>query len=386
MLRKMTDSKKYNNIKLASGIFEGIAGFILLLLFVSLGYSKLLEQLLTGYIHNNYLLFLAYIACIAVASAVVFSPLGFYTSFYLEHKYNLSNQTFGAYLWENTKGIMVGTVIGVPLLLLFYYVMNVFGNLWWLPFATIMFLVSVVLARIAPVVIMPLFFKVTPIDNIELKERITLLAAKAGVKVENVFKFDMSKDTKKANAAFTGLGKSKRILLGDTLLDGFTTDEIETVIGHELGHYKHKHIIKNIIIGTAASFLTLFLIACLYRISLPVFGFNSILQISALPLIALWGTVISLIETPLTNMLSRKYEYQADEYAVTETKKPAAFINTLNKLTDQNLGDKDPHPFVEWYYYSHPSIKKRIAAIVNFCKINNILFEENYREENNIKE
>lgn len=375
------DSKKYNNIKLAISIFNGVSGFILLFLFLFLGYSSMLGGYLKSFVANDYLLLLSYTLVIGTASSVLFAPLNFYTDFILEHKYKLSNQTFIKYIWENVKGMLVGLVIGLPLLMLFYYVLKVFGSLWWLPFAIILFLLSVILARIVPIIILPLFYKVTPIENNSLAERIKKLATGAGIKVENVFKFDMSKNTKKANAAFTGLGKSKRILLGDTLLENFTEDEIETVIAHELGHYKHKHIFKNIIIGTLSSFLTFFLISFFYEKSLPLFGFSSILQIEALPLIALLGTIIGLVQTPLTNILSRKYEYQADEYAIKVTINPVAFSATLEKLTEQNLGDKEPHPFVEWYFYSHPSIKKRIAAIRNFCKINQIVFEEKENEE-----
>ena len=242
--------------------------------------------------------------------------------------------------------------------------------MWWLPFAIILFIFSVVLARIVPVIILPLFYKVTPIEDEELKVRIQKNAKDAGIIVKNVYKFDMSKNTKKANAAFTGIGKSKRILLGDTLLGSYTIDEIETVIAHELGHYKRKHIIKNIIIGTASSFLTLFLIAYLYNLSLGWFGFHSITQIAALPLLSLWGMLVGLILTPLTNLLSRKFEFEADEYAIISTGKKDAFISTLNKLTDQNLGDREPNAFVEWFFYSHPSIKNRISAINKFYSEN----------------
>jgi STE24 endopeptidase len=144
------------------------------------------------------------------------------------------------------------------------------------------------------------------------------------------------------------------------------------VIAHELGHYKKKHIIKNIFIGTAASFLTLFFIATLYQSSLGWFGFDSITQIAAIPLLALWSMLIGVITTPLGNILSRKFEYEADQYAVVETKNPLAFKKTLEKLTDQNLGDKEPHPFVEWFFYSHPSIKSRINAIDNLTAENNL--------------
>jgi len=359
----MDKGKKYNNIKLAIGIIEGIVSFILILLFVWLGYSKELELYLSEYFPNEYLLFLAFLFVIGFAGSILSFPISYYTGYYLEHKYNLSNQTFWKWILEGLKGLLVSLIIGVPILLTFYFFLIYFATIWWLPFAIIMFFISVVLAQIFPILIFPIFYKITPVDNESLKERIKKLAQNAKLKVQNIYRFDMSKNTKKANAAFTGLGKTKRIILGDTLLENFSEDEIETVIAHELGHFKKKHIIKNILIGTASSFLTLYLIAMLYQNSLNWFGFNSITEISALPLLALWSMLIGLIQSPLGNILSRKFEYEADEYAVEETKNPSAFKNTLEKLTEQNLGDKEPHPLVEWFFYSHPSIKNRINAI-----------------------
>ena len=371
----MMDAKRYNNIKLIVGIGEGIASFILLLLFVWLGYSFLLESYLSNFISNSYLLFIVFLLVIGFIGSVLSFPISYYTGFHIEHKYNLSNQTISKWIWENFKGLLVSLTIGIPILLLFYFSLNQFGDIWWLPFAIIMFFLSVVLSQIFPVLIFPIFHKITPIEDETLKQKITKLASNANLKVENVYKFDMSKNTKKANAAFTGLGKTKRIILGDTLLDSFNAEEIETVIAHELGHFKKKHIVKNILIGTVSSFLTLFLIALLYQNSLGWFGFESITQVAAIPLLALWSMLIGLITTPFGNILSRKFEFEADEYAVIETKNPLAFIKTLEKLTEQNLGDKEPHPFVEWFFYSHPSIKNRINAIEKFAAENNLTID-----------
>ena len=344
------DAKKYNNIKLGIGIGKGAFSFILILLFVWLGYSLLMENYVSSFVENKYLIFLGFILITGIASSVLFAPVNYYTGFYLEHKYNLSNQTFSKWIWENFKGTLVSLVIGVPIMLLFYYILNQFGNNWWLPFAIVMFIISVVLSQIFPVLILPIFYKLTPLENEELINRIKSLAANAGLKIENLYKFDMSKNTKKANAALTGLGKTKRIILGDTLIDNYSDEEIETVIAHEFGHFKKKHIIKNIVIGTLTSFLTLFVIAYLYQNSLGWFGFSSITQVAALPLLALWSMLIGIIQSPLGNILSRKFEYEADEYAVKETGNPEVFINTLEQITDQNLGDKEPHPFVEWFF------------------------------------
>jgi STE24 endopeptidase len=357
------DAKKYNNVKLIIGISKGFSTFILLFLFVSYGYSEFVVSYIESLTSNKYLLLLLFIFIVGVASTIIFAPVNYYTDFYLEHKYNLSNQTLKKWLWENLKGVMVGIVIGVPILLLFYYVLQTFGELWWLPFSIALFFISVVLAKIVPIIILPIFYKVTPIENEDLKRKIETLAVAVKMKIENVFKFNMSKNTKKANAAFTGLGKTKKVILGDTLLENFSNDQIETVLAHEFGHYKHNHIVKNITIGTFFSFFSLYLMALLFDTSLSWFGFISRTEIAALPILALWGMVIGIIQTPISNFISRKFEYQADNFAVMATNKKDIFISTLEKLTDQNLGDREPHPIVEWFFYSHPSIKNRINYI-----------------------
>ena len=366
------DSKKYNNTKLALSIFDTIAGFILIYLFVALSWSIKLEDYIRSYISLDYLVFIIFIVVIGVAGSIIFFPMNFYSGYILEHKYKLSNQNLFQYFLEKAKGLLVSAVIGIPILLLFFWVLREYGTNWWLPFAVLMFFISVVLSQIFPVFILPLFYKIKPIENESLKSRISELADNAKLKVENVYSFDMSKNTKKANAAFTGLGKTKRIILGDTLLDSYSENEIETVIAHEVGHYKHNHITKNILIGTISSFVTLFLIAKYYEVSLNWFGFESVSQISALPLLTLWSILIGLVTTPLGNILSRKFEYEADRYAIDATRKPVSFINTLEKLTEQNLGDKEPHPFVEWFFYSHPSINNRISAIKKYSELMNI--------------
>lgn len=362
------DAKKYNNIKLGISIGKGIISFFAIIAFVYFGFSKSLESYILTFTDNQYFILLLFVITIGVVSSIINFPLKYYTEFYLEHKYELSNQTIPKWLFEDFKGLLVGSVIGFPILVLFYWVMLTFGDLWWLVFSIAMFLISVVLAQILPVIILPIFYKVTPIENEEIKNRVLRLAEDVKMKVENVFQFDMSKNTKKANAAFTGLGKTKRIILGDTLIENYSEDEIETVLAHEFGHYKHKHIIKNLFIGTLASFLTFFLIATFYQFSLSWFQFSEITEIAALPILSVWAMLIGLLTTPIGNIISRKFEYQADEYAVKVTRKSEAFINTLEKLNEQNLGDKEPQPFVEWFFYSHPSVKKRKQNILEFNK------------------
>ncbi|MEX2088205.1 MAG: M48 family metalloprotease, partial [Bacteroidota bacterium] len=184
-----------------------------------------------------------------------------------------------------------------------------------------------------------------------------------GMPVEGVFVFDMSRNTKKANAAFTGIGKSRRIILGDTLVANFTDEEIETVFAHELGHYKLRHVWVMMAFGTVSSFLGLYGTALVYKTSLGWFGFTTPDEIAALPLLGLWLGVYSLLTNPLSNMLSRAHEYAADRFAVQLSGKTRAFQNALTKLAKVNLADPSPHPLVEFLFHSHPSIEKRIRSV-----------------------
>ena len=363
------NAKKYNNIKLGIGIGKSVVSFVLILCFVSLGYSQQLVSYLETIVSGDYLILILFTVVTSIFLSLLFFPVKYFVEYHLEHKYQLSNQSISAWLWEDTKGLFVGILIGFPILLAFYFSIRTFEELWWLPFSLLMFVISVILAKIVPIIILPIFYKIESLENEDLKSTILALAKDVGMKVENIYSFNMSKNTKKANAAFTGLGKTKRILLGDTLLNEYSNDEIETVIAHELGHYKHKHIVKNIFISTVSSFLMFFLMATLYDLSLSWFEFSARTEIAALPLLTLWGMLVGLILTPIGNIISRKFEYEADNFAIKSTNKKDAFIETLNKLTEQNMGDVEPHPLVEWFFYSHPSIKKRVAYIESLTRM-----------------
>jgi STE24 endopeptidase len=178
--------------------------------------------------------------------------------------------------------------------------------------------------------------------------------------LDGIYRFNMSKNTKKANAAFTGLGKSKRIILGDTLLESFTGDEIETVFAHEVGHYAHKHLLIGIITGTVSSYLSLFLADMIYQSVVRSYHFQGIDDLAVLPILTIALTVITVIFSPISNALSRRNERQADRYALRNSSQPSAFISAMEKLAEQNLADRTPHPLVEFLFHGHPSVEKRI--------------------------
>jgi STE24 endopeptidase len=361
-------AKKYSKIKLTVGITEGIVSFIILFLFIALGYSKKLELLVYGYTSNPYIALLYFGLIIGIVSSVISFPIDYFFGFRLEHKFGLSNLTFGGWILEKLKAALVGGVIAAPIAFLFYWLISSY-EYWWFYLGCIVFVYSVLLAKIAPVVIMPLFYKFKPIENEILKEKLLKLCDEAGFKVSGVYTFNMSKTTKKANAAFTGLGKSKRIILGDTLIENFTEDEIETVFAHELGHYKKGHIKKNILFSIFGTFIGLFIMAQIYGYLIPKFGFQNPWDIGALPLLALIAGVWSFLTSPLGAGLSRKFEYEADRFAIDMTKNYNAFKSTMEKLVDQNLSNDEPNKLVEFWSHSHPSVKKRLEAALNYYNL-----------------
>lgn len=359
------DVKRYNKIKLVVSLIGGVVSFLLTIALLATGYTLSIEYIAFSFTSNVYLALIIFSAIFGIISGIVSFPFSFYSGFILEHTYELSNQTFIQWLWESVKGMLVSIPIITPLALLFYYLLSTFPEFWWLAVASVLFIVSIGLSRIAPIVILPLFYTLTPLEDSPLKEKILSLTRSTSMYVEGIYSFNLSKTTKKANAAFTGIGKSKRILLGDTLIKNFSEDEIETVFAHELGHYSHGHIWKGITVGTISIFFGLYLTSLAYAASLSWFGFTSINQIAALPLLTLWLSIYSLVTSPVGNILSRKHEFEADRYAVERTKNKPAFVSTMNKLAEMNLADRTPHPLVEFLFYSHPSIEKRIHAAEN---------------------
>lgn len=357
------DVKKYNRIKLWSGILSSSLFFITIILILVTGFGKNLENFIREYVSSDYIVFVIFIISISLITSIITSPINFYSNYILEHKYHLSNQSLIKYFIDKIKSLIVSLVIGIPVLLLFFFLIRNYPDNWWLFFSVAMFFISVVLAQIFPILIFPLFFKIKPIEDEELTEAIKDLAEKSNFKFSKIYSFDLSSKTKKANAALAGIGRTKKIILGDTLLDLLSIDEIKTVLAHEIGHYKLKHIPKNLLLSTVQSFIIFYLISVLYKNSVNYFGFDLVSQISAFPLLIIWGFIIGLFVTPISNIISRKFEYEADIFAVRFTNLFDSFKAALTKLFEKNLSDKEPHPFVEWYFYSHPSYKKRIENI-----------------------
>lgn len=359
----VTDGKRYSRTKLLLGLASASVSFLVVATILVSGYARTLKAWAISLWPNEYGSAVLFLAALGVIDSVATLPISFFSSYTVEHRYNLSNQTLGRWTRERLKGILVGAPFMLAVVVVLYYCLKEYGNWWWLPVSIVLTVFSVVLARIVPTFIMPLFYKFRPLEEGPLKERITTLCTHAGVRISGIFSFDMSKNTKKANAGFTGIGASKRIIIGDTLLKDFSGEEIETVFAHELGHYKHRHLLIGMVVGSVSTFAGLYITSKLYAASLGWFGFTEITDIAALPLLGVWLSLFGVVTAPLGNMLSRKHEREADAFAVFTTRKKDAFLSALRKLATMNLADPAPHPVVEFLFYSHPSISRRLAMV-----------------------
>ena len=309
-----------------------------------------------------------YTLATSLLSSLATLPLAYYSGWVVERRYDLTNQTRRAWLGESLKGEALGLALGLPLVQGIYAVIRRYPRGWWAILSALAIPFTIVLSTLAPVLILPLFNKFEPIRDRALAERIKALAAAQGVTVSDVLQMDMSKQTKKANAFFTGLGGTKRIVLADTLLAEFTPEEVEVVLAHELGHQVGGDIWKLIGLGAITTALTA---GAVDRLARPIiarsgarFGLDQtrgLGDVAALPLLTLLLSSISLALAPLQNAISRGLiEHPADRYALDLTRDPAAFIGAMEKLGRLNLADPQPPALVKWLLYSHPTLQERL--------------------------
>ncbi len=296
---------------------------------------------------------------------IVDLPLSFYSGFTIETRFSLSNHTVKSWALDECKKSLLSFAIALLLLEVFYFLIRSFPQEWWWIAWAVYLAFTLFFSKIVPLWIIPLFYKYGPIESEGLKERVRRLGEANGLHIRNFFSLNLSRTTKKANAMFTGLGKSKRVVLADTLIQNFTEDEIETVLAHEIGHFKRKHILNGIIRGSVISFVLFYLCARFLEARSLGAGLSAADPIF-FPELALLVWLISVASGPFSNWISRRHEREADAFALEATGKSEAFISAFEKLGRQNLADPEPNPWIERLLYSHPSISKRIAFARNF--------------------
>ena len=287
-------------------------------------------------------------------------PLAFYSGFVLEHQFGLSNQSFGQWLLDLGKKTLLSFALSLGLLECLYWIIRADPAHWWLWSWAAYAFVSYVLGKVFPVVIVPLFYKYGKLEDKELESRVLELAARFDMPVGNVYSINLSKTTKKANAAFMGIGKTKRVVLSDTLIQNFTHPEVEVVVAHELGHYKHRDVWRLLAFGLAASLIAFAAGFLGMNALVPVLSLNSAADMAGLPLLFLIFYIVNLVLMPLMNGYSRRRERAADIFALETLETREVFISCMEKLGEQNLADPEPPAWYEWLFYDHPSIPKRV--------------------------
>jgi STE24 endopeptidase len=344
-------------------------------LWVGMGWAVEIRKTLIPYAAERFGITLPWWVELVLFAAILFGPwiiltlpLDYYSGFVLPHRFDLSTQTLRGWLSDMAKGAALGMIIGTPLLLAFYGTIRLAPKTWWIWAAAGYTLVTAILTTIAPILLMPIFFKFKPLgeEHSELAERLTHLAQSAGTYVQGVFTFDMSRRTRAANAALVGLGRTRRIILGDTLLSEFTSDEIETVMAHELAHHVHKDILISLVVQTCFNFLAFYLSAVMLNWTVNQTALTGVDDPAGLPFIGLLLGILSLLTMPISNAFSRWRESIADDYALEATRKPIPFASAMTRIANQNLAEVDPERWVVLLLYSHPPLKSRIEKAQHF--------------------
>jgi STE24 endopeptidase len=363
------ESRHYNRIKRRLGLADFVVGFGLLVVLLATGWTGTLRDFAERGASQNYpfAVFL-YVLMLMLISKAVGTPLEYY-EFRIEHRYNLSNQKFRSWLWDQCKGFLLGLIMGTIVVELLYALMRQTPQHWWIAAWVVFLGLMILLAQVAPVVLFPIFYKFEPLENEELKRRLIVLSERAGTRVRGVYKWHLSEKSKKANAALTGLGATRRIILADTLLDHYSDDEIEAVLAHELGHHIHRHILKSIFVQAGITLFGFWLADQVLRFAVERRNmFETMSDFANLPLLILVSTVLSFLLMPALNAYSRFNERQADRYCFQSVATVQPFISSMNKLAEQNLSEKTPSRWVEWLLHSHPAITKRVSAAETWAR------------------
>jgi STE24 endopeptidase len=357
------EARRYNRIKRWLGIADFAVGLSLLIVLLITGWNGTLRDI--AYRTSSQIYVLAvflYVLMLLVIARIVGLGLDYY-GFTLEHRFNLSNQKVGAWLWDQAKGFLLGLVLASIAVEILYALIRAEPQYWWLLAWGAFLCLVVLLAQLAPVILLPIFYKFEPLQDEQLKSRLVRLSEAAGTRVRGVYKWNLSEKSKKANAALTGLGNTRRIILADTLLEQYSPDEIEAVLAHELGHHVHKHILKSIIVQAGITFVGFWVANWALHYAMERWhSFETLSDFANLPLLVLVSTILSFILLPAVNAFSRYNERQADRYAFRSLTSVEPFISSMNKLAEQNLAERTPSKWVEWFFHSHPSISHRVAA------------------------
>ena len=354
-------SARYHRLGRKARILSTVWTLLVLLAFLLSGASAQLRDVAIGLASGRDVLAVAlYVLALCVLFDLAVLPFSVYSGYLLERRYGLSTESAAHWIRDHVKAVIVGVVLAEAGAWFVYLTLRRWPDYWWILSGIGYSLVTVVLVNLAPVVLLPLFFSFKPLDKPSLRDRLTALASKAQTRVVGVYEWTLSDRTKKANAALTGIGNTRRILLSDTLLSDYTDDEIEVILAHELAHHVHRDIWKSVLLDSALTFAGFLVAHAALQRAVPPFGLHGIADPAGMPVLLLAIGALGLCVRPFANAISRAHERRADSYALRMTNNPAAFITAMKRLGQQNLAEDNPSRLVQMFFYTHPPIRERV--------------------------
>jgi STE24 endopeptidase len=352
---------RYHRLKRRAAIATASCGVALLLVILVTGTSAVLRDVAASAARGSFLLTVFfYVALVALIVEIVQLPLVFYVGVTLERRFGLSTETTARWWRDHVKGAVIGYGFAGAGAAIVCWLLRWSPERWWIAAAIAFALILIGLAQLAPVLLLPIFYEFKPLDRPALRDRLVALADRAGAQVLGVFEWRLGDRTRKANAALTGIGRTRRIILSDTLLADHSDDEIEVILAHELAHHVHKDIWRGIALETGLLALGFYLADLVLAAFVGRFGITAKWDPAALPLLLLTGGLVSIALKPLANALSRAHERRADRYALQMTGNVTAFTSAMKRLGALNLAEERPSRLVQWLFYTHPPIAARI--------------------------
>lgn len=348
------------------GFFSSGFGFLLSIVLLSSGGFGWLDTLLRTHLENEIFVALAFFGILMIAADLLTLPFQLYSTFVIEEKYGFNKTTPATFFTDKLKGYLLAAVIGAPLLALLIYLIQLIGPGFWIWFAIIAAVFILFMNMFYTTLILPLFNKLTPLPDGELKSAIQAFASRVNFPLDNIYVIDGSKRSSKANAFFSGIGRKKKIVLYDTLIDKHTTDELVAVLAHEVGHFKRKHIVQGLVLSIVQVFFTMFILSLMVyneNLSLALGGSQHSIPLNLVAFSILFAPISGLTGL-FMNIYSRKNEFEADAYA-SDTFRGEALANALKKLSVDSLSNLYPHPWYVFFHYSHPPLLKRLKAIAS---------------------
>jgi Zn-dependent protease with chaperone function len=355
---------KYHRLKRRTSVISLLSSVVILGGLVLTGWTVSLRN--TAEAVAPFAPVVAYVFLLSLTNELLGLPLAVYSGFLLERRYGLSHERLTSWLLDQVKSFAVGLVLGGGAASLVYWLMRWAPERWWLLAGAAFALLIVGLTHLAPIMLLPLFYTVKPLDREGLRARLLALADRAGARVFGAYEWGLGEKTRKANAALTGVGSTRRILVSDTMLAEYSEDEIEVVLAHELAHHVHGDIWKGIAFESALVMVGFYLASQALRVAVAAAGLRGESDPAGMPILLLAAGMVSVVMIPAAHAMSRAYERSADRFALTLTGNPSAFISAMRRLGAQNLAEEHPSRLVQWLFYSHPPIQERIEAAREF--------------------